>query len=362
MLNRMQRKMLSDGIEKLALEHMLFHVEKNRKLDVYTPSIVNYHKSLINNTVNETFKYDYYIYNFKTIISEKISHDSFSNADKKLINKTKNISDDITNRFSKGYIFRPRHIYETGGILHIDWKKFNLSDHIRFLKESIAHEVISIGDTNLLNGFWDGSGHIIKESKKILYEGSALGCDKKNYKFAKNVFNSTKNEVFDILEDAGFIVENVYSAGSLRRKKNLVGDIDLIVNVLGHEQIGLVENNILSERRFLDQYAWLFGNTIKRSIDSEKASTYKNITQFVKEGMQCDVFFCTPTALPTRRCYWTGSAAHNVKMMYEGYKKDILFSFDYLYDKGNKKLLKPKSEKEVFSILGMDYIPPEQRR
>ena len=78
--------------------------------------------------------------------------------------------------------------------------------------------------------------------------------------------------------------------------------------------------------------------------------------------MQCDVFMCTPTSIPTRRCYWTGSAAHNVKMMYEGFKKDILFSFDYLYDKNRGKFLMPKNEKQIFNVLGLEYVKPQDRK
>ena len=110
------------------------------------------------------------------------------------------------------------------------------------------------------------------------------------------------------------------------------------------------------------KYTNVHGNTIKRNIASERSRSVKNIVQFIKEDMQCDVFLCTPTSIPTRRCYWTGSAAHNVKMMYEGFKKDILFSFDYLYDKNKGKFLVPKNEKQVFSALGVDYIKPEDRK
>ena len=113
----------------------------------------------------------------------------------------------------------------------------------------------------------------------------------------------------------------------------------------------------------MEQYNFLFGNTLKRNIDSEsRIRAYKNIVQFVKEGMQCDVFMCSPTSIPTRRCYWTGSAAHNVKMLYEGFKRDVIFSFDYLYDKNRQKFLVPKNEKQVFSALGVDYIKPELRK
>ena len=216
-------------------------------------------------------------------------------------------------------------------------------------------------------GIYDGSHHVIKESKlnkksMLLTEGGALGCNKKDYNYAKKVFDIVKEEVTSILEDKGFIVENIYSAGSLRRKKSVVGDLDLIVNILGHKDSGVINRHPLDEKRFLEQYNFLFSNTLKRNVETDKIKSFKNIVQFIKEDMQCDVFMCSPTSIPTRRCYWTGSAAHNVKMLYEGFKRDVIFSFDYLYDKNRQKFLIPKNEKQVFSALGVDYIKPELRK
>lgn len=362
MLTKEQHLILSRGIEQLALEHMMYHVEKDRVLYEYSPSIVNYHKCLIDNRVNEAFNYDYFLYNFDTVITEAINTDRFLRKDKNVMNVMKTISDSVTSRIENGYIFKPNHIYESAGILKIDWNKFILEDHIRFLKESIEHQAIDICDFRLMSGFYDGSHHLLKEGKKLLKEGDSMGCEKKSYKVAKKVFENTREKVYNILSDNGFIVENVYDAGSLRRKKNTIGDIDLIVNVLGHQQTGIINNHPLDEKRFAESYQFLFGNTLKRNIGSEDVRSFKNIVQFVNEDMQCDVFLCTPTSIATRRCYWTGSAAHNVKMIYEGFKKDILFSFDYIYDKNRQKFLVPKNEKQVFSALGVDYIKPELRK
>ena len=94
-----------------------------------------------------------------------------------------------------------------------------------------------------MNGGWDGSHHLIKEGKQkqILSEGSGLRCSRQDYKKARRLFNETKAEIFDVLENNGFIVENIYDAGSLRRKKKEVGDIDLIVNILGHKNAPVIE-------------------------------------------------------------------------------------------------------------------------
>ena len=369
MLTRQQHKMLVKGIEELALENVMYHVEKDRHVFDYSAAIVNFHKSLMENKSHHTKDYDYFLYSFDSLLAENVDLDLFKYSDIKAINVMKTIGESICNRVVNGYVYKPNHLYEDNGHLKIDWTKFNLQSHIKFLKESIIHEAIQICDYKLMNsGFWDGSHHVIKEAKlnnnnRLLSEGAALGCEKKDYKYAKKVFDLVKEEVTDVLEGNGFIVENVYNAGSLRRKKSVVGDLDLIVNILGHKESGVINKHPLDEKRFMENYSFLFGNTLKRNITSETCvRTYKNLVQFIKEGMQCDVFMCSPTSIPTRRCYWTGSAAHNVKMLYEGFKRDIIFSFDYLYDKNKQKFLVPKNEKQVFSALGVDYIKPELRK
>ena len=368
MLSKRQHAMLVKGIEELALENAMYHVEKDRSVFDYSAAIVNYHKALMENKTHQTKDYDYFLYSFDSLLAESVDLDLFKHSDIKAINKMKLISESICNRVIMGYVYKPNHLYEDNGHLKIDWTKFNLQSHIRFLKESISHEVIQICDRELMNsGFWDGSHHVIKESKlnnrnRLLSEGASLGCDKKDLNYAARVFENVKEEVNDILTSNGFIVENIYSAGSLRRKKNIVGDLDLLVNVIGHEKVGKINRHPLDEKRFLEQYNFLFGNTLRRNVETEKIRAFNNIVQFIKEDMQCDVFMCSPTSLSTRRCYWTGSAAHNVKMLYEGFKKDILFSFDYLYDKNRQKFLVPKNEKQIFSVLGVDYVEPEFRK
>jgi DNA polymerase/3'-5' exonuclease PolX len=369
MVNNYQKKILIEGIEQLALEFMQYHVEVDRHIFEYSPAIIDYHVNLLKENINENYQCNHIIYNYDTLLTENVREDLMNASSKKHIALVREVSSYVFGRVKNKYVFKPRHIKLNEGFLSVDWKKFNLEEHIRFLKESLEHEVIANLDWRLMNGWWDGSPHVIKESKLnknksqgLLTEGQALGCEKKPYEYAKNVFENAKNEVYDVLTEGGFYVDDIYSAGSLRRQKDVIGDIDLIINITGHKDFGKVNRHPLDEKRFLEQYQWLFGQTLKKSINSEVVKNYKNISQFIKEDMQCDAFFCTPTAVPTRICYWTGSAAHNVKMLYEGYKRNIVFSYDYIFDKNRNKFLVPKNERQIFSVLGVDYVEPKDRK
>ena len=364
MTNKKQLLRLASAIEELALECMQAQVQKDTYLYEYAPSVVDFHKKLILGNLHEQSDKNYFIYNYDTVLCENIKHDLFNTKDLKQIKFINESAKRTSDRVAHGYVYRPNHIVIENDLLKINWSKFDLKEHIKFLKESIVHESIAICDWRVMRGFWDGSDLLLSEGKKrkVLNEGMALGCDKKPYSYARRAFDKTKKDIYNALTREGFIVENVYDAGSLRRKKSIIGDLDFLVNVLGHQKIGLLEgNNPDQERIFTEQYQWLFGQALKKHIVTEVCKTRKNITQFISENMQCDVFLCTPTATPTRRCYWTGSAAHNVKILYEGFKKDILYSYDYIYDKNKGKLIMPKNEKEIFSIFGLDYIPPEKR-
>jgi DNA polymerase/3'-5' exonuclease PolX len=353
---------LSKAIEELALEQVMYHVEVDRVFDFYAPAIIDFHKNLVKKDhITENYKYNHFVYTFDTMLSETVNHTRFSNADNKKMNYVKDSYAYMFSIIRNGYIYKPNHLVIEGSKCKIDWNKFNMESHIKFMKESISFYTIQMIDWKVMNGFWDGSNHVLKENKKIITEGSALGCNKKSHEYASKVFEKTSKQIKDVLEDNGFIIEGVYSAGSLRRQKSVVGDLDLLVNVIGHKDVGKINSHPLDEKIFSEQFNWQFGNSIRKNIDSKVCKSYKNITQFINEDMQCDIFFCTPTSIPTRRCYWTGSAAHNVKMMYEGFKKNILFSFDYLYDKNKQKFIVPKNEKEVFKVIGLDYIPPQRR-
>ena len=81
MLTRQQHKMLVKGIEELALENVMYHVEKDRYVFDYSAAIVNYHKALMENKTDQVKDYDYFLYSFDSLLAENIDLDLFKYSD-----------------------------------------------------------------------------------------------------------------------------------------------------------------------------------------------------------------------------------------------------------------------------------------
>lgn len=364
----MLKSRLIESIEDLTLEIAATQIAKDREIEFYTISMIKAHKSILEGKQFDYFKDGFTPFTFEGCIK---SGGNFNNLSQEDIKKTKkynhNISSYLNHIAKQKYSFTPNHLTFEGDKPVINWNKFDLEDHVRFIKESISMLSTLSLDHKLFDGFWDGS-HLVVESKNkkktLLTEGSALGCPKQKYEYARKNFDDTVGMIEESLTKNGFFVEGIYDAGSLRRKKPIVGDLDFLVNIVGHKDVGIVKEGAFAERQFEDTYNWLFGNAIKKHLTEQYGKEVfqrKQIVQFENSRMQCDVFMSTPSSIHTRRCYWTGSAPFNAKMMYNGFKKNRLYAYDYIYDKNINKFLVPKSEEQIFECFGVDYVKPEDR-
>jgi DNA polymerase/3'-5' exonuclease PolX len=59
--------------------------------------------------------------------------------------------------------------------------------------------------------------------------------------------------------------------------------------------------------------------------------------------------------------YFTGSKDLNKKMRQLANNMNYLLNEYGLYDSNNKLILRPKSEHDIFEILGLEYLSPDKR-
>jgi DNA polymerase (family X) len=137
-------------------------------------------------------------------------------------------------------------------------------------------------------------------------------------------------------------VQRIEAAGSLRRRRATIGDLDLLAAAT--EPGALVERltRLPQVNRVL-------------SAGSDKSSIV------LRDGPQVDLMLCRPAAWGTHLVHFTGSAAHNVAL--RGRALDIGLS---LSEKGFRvmetgELLLAAEEPEVYERLGLAWIPPELR-
>ncbi|MGC1371308.1 MAG: DNA polymerase/3'-5' exonuclease PolX [Candidatus Sulfotelmatobacter sp.] len=142
--------------------------------------------------------------------------------------------------------------------------------------------------------------------------------------------------------------ERITPAGSLRRGRETVGDLDILVT--GPACCNDEERQ--AAVRYVAQYPPLM---------SVIAQGDNKISFQVRSGMQVDVRLLPPDSFGAAMQYFTGSKAHNVALRQRALKLGYTLNEYSLADLKTGKPVAGKSEEEIYSKLNLDYIPPELR-
>ncbi len=141
------------------------------------------------------------------------------------------------------------------------------------------------------------------------------------------------------------IVSNISQAGSLRRFRETIGDIDILCSTEKGKAGEVVE-------RFtkLPQAARVIG------AGPTKASIITG------GGLQIDLRVVDDSSYGSALVYFTGSKEHNINL--RGLARDMgltVNEYGVFKTSDLKKPLASKTEEDVYKVLGLDYIPPELR-
>jgi DNA polymerase (family 10) len=135
-------------------------------------------------------------------------------------------------------------------------------------------------------------------------------------------------------------VERIAVAGSYRRKKETVGDLDILVATK-------------KPKKVMDAFASFDG--VRDVI--QKGSTKTSV--HLDSGLQVDCRVVKDESFGSALYYFTGSKAHNIAMRSRAQKKDLKVN-EYGIYRGDKKVA-GETEEKVFKALGCQYIEPELR-
>ncbi len=143
-------------------------------------------------------------------------------------------------------------------------------------------------------------------------------------------------------------VEKVTPAGSLRRGRETVGDLDILVT--GKACCDDTQREKLIE------------HIIKLPGLMEIIARGENKVSFrLRGGMQVDVRLLPPESFGAAMQYFTGSKAHNVALRQRALKMGYTLSEYSLAKLDTEKPVAGKTEEEIYARLKLDYIPPELR-
>ena len=138
-------------------------------------------------------------------------------------------------------------------------------------------------------------------------------------------------------------VEKVTPAGSLRRRKETIGDIDLLVT--GSDPAPALE-------RFLK-----FPKVREVLAKGENKASAK----VGHEGIQVDVRALDRSEYGSGLMYFTGSKEHNVALRTRAVKMGFKLSEYGLFREADDKRVAGATEEEIYHKLGLKWIPPELR-
>jgi DNA polymerase (family 10) len=143
-------------------------------------------------------------------------------------------------------------------------------------------------------------------------------------------------------------VEKAIPAGSLRRGRETVGDLDILVT-------GPACCNDEERENLID-------HIIKLPGLMEIIARGENKVSFrMRGGMQVDVRFLPPESFGAAMQYFTGSKGHNVALRQRALKMGYTLSEYSLARLEDKQAVAGKSEEDIYGALKLDYIPPEMR-
>jgi DNA polymerase (family 10) len=143
-------------------------------------------------------------------------------------------------------------------------------------------------------------------------------------------------------------VDKISTAGSLRRGRETVGDVDLLIT-------GKCCENGKQRSAVIDRVVTMPGLTDVLAKGENKVS-FK-----LRSGMQVDVRILPPDSFGAAMQYFTGSKSHNVTLRQRALKMGMTLNEYGLVRIEDDKLVAGKSEEEIYAKLGLDYIPPEMR-
>jgi len=160
----------------------------------------------------------------------------------------------------------------------------------------------------------------------------------------KNLYSTTAAQalaIVEALESLGSrVVKRLSIAGSLRRRREVIKDIDIVAASL-------------SPKKVMDFFTSLDG------VESVIAKGDTKSSIRLDSGINCDLRVVPDAQFPYALLYLTGSKEHNVALRTRA-KAKVYKINEYGLFRGERNI-KCADEAAIYKVLGLDYIPPELR-
>ena len=142
-------------------------------------------------------------------------------------------------------------------------------------------------------------------------------------------------------------IDKVTPAGSLRRGRETVGDLDLLAT-----GPGCAPEHSAKAADYVAAYP---------GIHDIIAKGENKVSFHVADGLQVDVRLLPAESYGAALQYFTGSKAHNVSLRQRALKMGYTLSEWSLARVKDGSVVAAATEEEIYAALGMDWMPPEIR-
>lgn len=205
-----------------------------------------------------------------------------------------------------------------------------LYDELNITSQEDLKKAAEEGKIKELKGFGD------KTERMIL---AKVGREKKETRIKLNVAEEIAGAIASCLKKVEGVKE-VIVAGSYRRKKETVADIDILATCKESSKV-------------MDAFVH-YENVGKVVAQGDTRSTV-----VLRSGVQMDLRVVPEESYGAALHYFTGSKAHNIAVRTLGVKKGLKIN-EYGVFKGKKRIA-GKTEEEVFNQVDLPFIEPELR-
>jgi DNA polymerase (family 10) len=147
-------------------------------------------------------------------------------------------------------------------------------------------------------------------------------------------------ELVNYLKESG-LAKEVVPAGSYRRRKETVGDIDILA-------VSDKPEKLMSYFVSFPEVDYIYGQGPTKTMVR------------LKNGLDVDLRVVSEESFGAALAYFTGSKDHNIQMRELAIKKGWKLNEYGLFDK-NEKMIAGRTEEEIYEALDLEWIPPEMR-
>jgi DNA polymerase (family 10) len=168
-------------------------------------------------------------------------------------------------------------------------------------------------------------------------------------RFLINVADATAEKLSAHIRALGKAIDSVVPAGSLRRGKETVGDLDLLVT--------------LSAKRITTKLSEEVAAHILKAPDIREvlASGENKVSFLLTNDLQVDVRFLDKDSFGAALLYFTGSKEHNVRLRGRANTMGYTLNEYALTTLKGNRVVASKTEEDIYAKLKLPYIEPELR-